>query len=68
MDYALNLAQWNLYPDAEKLLGAYVASLTSGKYLPEHRRVLHNRKISLTTQVKIAAYTQALNDTSFGHP
>ncbi len=68
MKYALYLNNWNLYPEAERLLGEYIERETKGKYLPEHRKVLHNRKISTVLQQQINAYIEALMDTEFGQP
>jgi len=68
MHHALELKKWNLNSSAERLLGTFVATLINGKYLPDHHRVLHNRKIGAGVQQQIAAYIEALTDTGFGQP
>jgi hypothetical protein len=64
--YRLNLAQFNLYPLAEALLGEFAASISKGEYRPATRDVLHDKPLSRLKQAQIKAYVLALMSTNYG--
>lgn len=68
MTYSLNLENWGHYPQAENMLGRYIAEQSNGVYNEEHRKVFHNKKISKLKQEKIRAFSDALHRTQFGAP
>lgn len=63
-----DLTQLNLHPEAEALLGRYIADRVTGecKYSGRFRRVFHDKRLTKEQQARITSYAEALMDADVG--